>query len=198
MKPGQSYFDLPGLAPLDAVLVAHHYLHSVPSGKSWYFDVDCAVVCYSIPANKNIARFLLGEELTVLELSRLWAPDGHEPNLLTRAISQSLKQLRFAVPELSAVVSYADPNVGHTGGVYRAASWIYTGQTTEPRYYKTASGQTVARRKFHSGNRQLTASEIELAGYTMTSLPGKHRYAHGLTSIARKLLRQRFEGVAHA
>ena len=47
-----------------------HYTHSVPSGKSHYIVtfrnplVYEAVVIWSIPANKNIANFVMGGPLT--------------------------------------------------------------------------------------------------------------------------------------
>lgn len=65
----------------------NHYTRSVPSGKSHYVQFEDAIVVWTIPANKNIAKFILGWPDNVWELSRLWAPDGHAPNLLTRAIS---------------------------------------------------------------------------------------------------------------
>ena len=58
-----------------------HYTRSVPSGKSHYMRFRDALVVWSIPANNNIARFVLGWDGGVVwELSRLWAPDGHEKN----------------------------------------------------------------------------------------------------------------------
>jgi hypothetical protein len=98
-----------------------------------------ALVVWSIPANKNIGRFVLGWDGVVWELSRLWAPNGHEKNLLTRAISAAVKLLaEIEAPD--AVVSYADPNVGHLGGIYRAASWVDHGQSEESRAYRAPDG----------------------------------------------------------
>ena len=80
------------------------------------------------PANKNIANFLLGWPGNVWELARLWAPDGHAKNLLTQAISAAVALIcKLESPD--ALVSYADPNAGHKGGVYRAASWLYSGRS---------------------------------------------------------------------
>lgn len=104
-----------------ATIRRHHYTHSIPSGKSYYVGFKDAIVVWSIPANKNIACFILGWPGNVWELSRLWAPDGHEKNLLTQAISAAVDVIRkLEAPD--ALVSYADPNAGHIGGVYRAAS----------------------------------------------------------------------------
>ena len=170
----------------------HHYLHSVPSGKSHYFRYQDGFIVYSIPANPYIAQFLLGNKGGVWELSRMWAPDDHHPNLLTGLISATISEFRGLEPGVLALVAYADPNVGHEGYVYRAASWCYCGQCQESRCYIAPSGQVVARRRFHSGGNHLRKAEIEALGYTETRLPGKHRYAKGLTRWARKEIERRF------
>ena len=171
-----------------------HYTRSVPSGKSHFMAFRDAIVVWSIPANNNIGRFVLGWDGGVVwELTRLWAPDGHEKNLLTRAISFAVKRL-IEIENPDAVVSYADPNVGHLGGIYRAASWIDHGQSDESRAYRGPSGQVLARRAFHSGRNGLRKAEIAQLGYAELSLPGKHRFVRFLSKRARKAagpLRQR-------
>ena len=163
-----------------------HYTRSVPSGKSHYMRFRDALVVWSIPANNNIARFVLGWDGGVVwELSRLWAPDGHEKNLLTRAISHAVKRL-VELERPDAVVSYADPNVGHLGGMYRAASWVDHGQSDESRAYRSAEGKILARRAFHSGPSTLSKAEIEQLGYAELNLPGKHRFVRFLSRQARR------------
>lgn len=164
-----------------------HYTHSVPSGKSYYVKFGTAIVVWSIPANKNIATFILGFPGNVWELSRLWAPNNHAPNLLTRAISAAVGIIR-KLENPDALVSYADPNVGHSGGVYRAASWIYHGKSEETRTYVDKSGQTFSRRKFHSGGRGMRKAEIEALGYKELKLPGKERFVRPLSKRAKRSL----------
>lgn len=171
------------------LVVAHHYTRGVPSGKSHYVGVDAAVVIWSIPANNNLAKFILRGPGTVWELSRLWAPDGHDRNLLTRAISGAVGWIR-RLENPDALVSYADPNAGHLGGVYRAASWLYHGTSEEVRAWRSPDGTVVARRAFHSGKKFLIKAQIEALGYTQLKLPGKHRFVRPLSRRARKLLRQ--------
>lgn len=161
-----------------------HYAHSLPSGKTYYFCAAGAFFAFSIPANKNISSFLLGEPGKVWELARMWASDSHKPNALTQGLAIAVAGLR-AIEPVEALVSYADPNVGHEGHVYRAASWVYLGRSEEGRYYRDAAGQVVSRRKFHSGARSMTKAEIEALGYAELKLPGKHRFARGLTRKAR-------------
>jgi hypothetical protein len=171
-----------------AVIRAHHYTRSVPSGKSHYLRFGEALVVWSIPANKNIARFVLGWSGNVWELSRLWAPDGHEKNLLTRTISAAVAVIR-RLEKPDALVSYADPNAGHKGGVYRAASWFYHGKSEESRTYRGPDGKTVARRAFHSGKKGMKKAEIEALGFVELKLPGKERFVKPLSRRARKALK---------
>jgi len=175
-------------AAAEAQIRLSHYTHSVPSGKSYYVKCDDALVVWSIPANYNLANFVLGWKGSLWELSRLWAPDGHRPSLLTEAISEALSALRQQ-ERVDAVVSYADPNAGHLGGVYRAASWIYHGQSEESRVYVSKeTGEHVSRRAFHSGNRGMTKAEIEALGYAQVKLPGKQRFVRPVSQRARKKL----------
>lgn len=175
-------------------IIAFHYTHSVPSGKSHYFSVDDAIVVFSIPANQFIGSFLFGKPREVWELSRLWAPDGHSRNLLTRAISQSVAAFRKLEPDAWGMVSYADPNVGHSGFVYRAASWIPCGQVEENRYYRDAAGTVVSRRRFHSGGKSMTKAQIVALGYVETKQPGRWRFVYPLHSTARRELLGHWEG----
>jgi hypothetical protein len=170
-------------------IVEHHYTHSVPSGKSLYFQYGEAIIVFSIPANRNISQWLVGRENAVWELSRLWAPDGHEANLLTKAISAGAAEIKKRVHSIEALISYADPNVGHEGGVYRAASWQFLGQCEEARSYRGPNGEIVSRRAFHSGKHGMTKREIERLGYVELRLPGKLRFARGLTARGRSKIR---------
>ena len=175
-------------ATAKALICARHYTHSFPSGKSEVFEFDDVVVVFSIPANRHISRFLLGKPNVVWELSRLWAEDGHPPNALTQAISRGTGAFRKLYPDVEALVSYADPNVGHTGGVYRAASWTFLGSCEETRAYRGPGGEIVSRRAFHSGKHALRKDEILAKGFVQLKLPGKLRFARGLTHSARKTL----------
>lgn len=171
-----------------ARIVADHYTRSVPSGKSHFVEYESAIVVWSIPANKNCARFLLPkiEAPKVWELSRLWAPDGHERNLLTRAISRATK-LIIGLEDPDLLVSYADPNVGHSGGVYRAASWEFHGQSEETRSYER-DGQRFARRAFHSGRKGKTKAELAAEGFREIKAAGKFRFIKPLSRRARRLI----------
>jgi len=179
------------ISDAQTILKTNHYTHSVPSGKSYYVCHESAILVWSIPANCNLATFILGWPGNVWELSRLWAPDGHKPNLLTQTIKYGVRVL-CALEPVDAVVSYADPNAGHEGGIYRAASWIYHGQSEETRCYRSKGGQIVARRAFHSGSGSgLQKSDIEQRGFIEDRLPGKYRFVRPISRRAKAALSAR-------
>jgi hypothetical protein len=174
-------------------ICTNHYTHSLPSsGDTVFCQCDSAIVLFSQPASPFISNWLLGENNAVWELSRLWAPDGHDSNLLTRAISSAIAQLlamlrRTQTPLPHALISYADPSFNHSGGIYRAASWIYLGQSKETRFYRNPdTGQMSPRRAWHTGSRTWTVDEIAAAGFIECRGQGKHRFAKGLTKQARR------------
>jgi hypothetical protein len=150
-----------------------------------FFEYGGAVVCFAVPRSRNIARWLIGKPNSVLELARLWAPDDHAPNLLTKALSTAIKQLRREHPQCQAIVSYADPNAGHNGTVYRAASWVDLGPIDEAQYYRDGNGKPVSPRAFN-GRIACRKSAIEATGYSEEKAQPKSRFARGLTRSARK------------
>lgn len=179
---------------IKAIIRERHYTRSFPSGKSFCFSYEDAVVVFSIPANYNVARWLGCEKNRVWELTRLWAPDHHRRNLLTQAISYAVGEFH-KLKLADALVSYSDPNAGHTGGVYRAASWIYLGESEEVRAYRDMKGLIISRRKFHSGKQHLKKAEILARGYMEHYLPGKSRFARGLTRDGKRAVKAKFHSI---
>ena len=70
-----------------------------------------------------------------------------DKNCLSYFVSQCLKLL----PQPMAVISYADPNVYHTGYIYQATNWYYTGTSTPKKRYHFEDGSTFdIRRGIHT------------------------------------------------
>lgn len=86
------------------------------------------------------------------ELARLWIEDGVPTNAESWLIAQAVRHIRKTRPEVQTLVSYADPSVGHTGQVYKAANWIADGRTDDERktprfdYADAATGKKYSRR----------------------------------------------------
>ena len=109
-------FAMPdGPAPLsevNAVLAERHYLGPVGRGCGWRDRFGVLVVA------SPTARHVPG---SWLELTR-WCLYG-ERNGGSRQWASVRRWLLSAFPEATTVLSYSDPEQGHTGSLYRACGW---------------------------------------------------------------------------
>lgn len=116
-----------------AVVVKNHYLHRRGPASHCYGLFDdmgamVGVITYGKPASHSLCKGICGpeEEEHVIELTRLWIADITPKNAESFLISRSLKMLP---PHIDIVVSFAEISAGHTGVVYQATNWIYTGMS---------------------------------------------------------------------
>lgn len=79
-------------------------------------------------SNRTVDSIVDGLELDeVLELTRLVCLDRYGKNLESFVISKSFEWMKKYDPKVKVLVSYADPEQAHTGGIYRATNWLYQG-----------------------------------------------------------------------
>jgi hypothetical protein len=97
-----------------AYLDANHYLGRTARGFAW--SDRYGVIVLAPPTSRRLPR-------EWLELSR-WCLTG-EPNAGSRQWAAVARYLRASRPDVSTVVSYSDPSVGHTGALYKACNWIW-------------------------------------------------------------------------
>jgi hypothetical protein len=57
------------------------------------------------------------------ELSRLWIDDKVPKNAETFLIGRAIRQIRREHRNLRTLISFADPEYGHSGVIYRASNW---------------------------------------------------------------------------
>jgi hypothetical protein len=57
------------------------------------------------------------------ELSRLWIKDKVPTNAESFFIGRAIRLLKRERPELRMLISFADPEAGHSGVIYRASNW---------------------------------------------------------------------------
>lgn len=114
-----------------------HYAHTMPTSVMYKFGLYdgekiVGVVTYGRPAAPapSIGMFGREEKHRVIELNRLVVlPEYNGGNYTSYLVGRSLRM----IPPGLGVISYADiGGQGHTGGVYRACNFLYTG-TTKPR-----------------------------------------------------------------
>jgi hypothetical protein len=111
-------------------VVHWHYSRSMPAGKTvkigvWEDGRFIGVVIFSLGSNRHLGReFGLGP-FQCCELTRV-ALDRHQTPV-SRILAIALRMLKRQSPGLKAIVSYADVDRDHHGGIYAAGGWIYLG-----------------------------------------------------------------------
>jgi hypothetical protein len=118
------------------LVVAHHYLHRVPSVSFAFglFDGEVVrgVVTFGSPSSWRISKSVAPDSIrSVLELNRLWIADEAPHGAASWFVSRALKQLPPRVVVAYSELTVQDSRYGtyHDGAVYRALSFHYAGQT---------------------------------------------------------------------
>ena len=119
-----------------------HYAKRMPSISYAYglFDADemVGLVSYGSPASHTLCKGICGAEFKkeVIELNRLVLVNNNR-NEASYLIGQSLKLL----PKPKIIVSYADTAQEHTGYVYQATNFLFTGTTKGRTDQASANGK---------------------------------------------------------
>lgn len=108
-----------------------HYSHSIPAGKMvrvgvWEDDKYVGCVLFSRGANKHIGRPYGLTQYECCELTRVALSKHKTP--VTKIIKIAIILLKKVAPDVKMIVSYADANQGHKGGIYQAGNWYYQGE----------------------------------------------------------------------
>lgn len=112
-------------------LIDKHYSGRNPQIKYAFglyeMGVLVAVCTYGIPASRPLCVGIMGEEYSdrVIELNRLLRIDTCITNM-SEFVGFTLRELK---QYNLLVVSYADTGMNHTGAIYQATNFIYTGIT---------------------------------------------------------------------
>lgn len=172
-----------------------HYSGTMPVGKTvkvgaWENGEFVGVVVFSPGCGKACdgRRYGLAQTLEVAELQRV-ALRAHKTEV-SRIIAIAIRMLRKQSPGIRMLVSFADPSQGHTGGIYKAGGWVYTGKSTNATFYEMVGGRVVHPRTVTSGFGAGTSgmSKHKLTGRKV-EVPGKHRYVLGLDDEMKQRLR---------
>lgn len=163
-----------------------HYSKCVPSGKLvkigvWEEKKFIGVVIFSRGASPFLMSAYGIDQTEGCELTRVALTKHITP--VSRILSIALKFLKRQSIGLRLVVSFADPEQGHVGGIYKATNWVYTG----------TSGKTVE--YFVKGKWRHVRGAYDLVkGENKDKWPtrertGKHRYLYVLDdSLRAKIL----------
>lgn len=129
------------------LIVKYHYSHKwslcqvaygifyITNKQSDFFDAIeeklIGAIVYSQPCGRSAAASIsdLIKVDECMELIRLVILDGQNygKNIESFCISQSLKLLKRDFPYVKAIISYADGEQNHRGGIYQATNFFYQG-----------------------------------------------------------------------
>jgi len=139
-----------------------HYSHAMPAGKLVKFGVwekgpdsspeyptdrFVGTVLFGRGANNHMGEGYGLDATQLCELVRIALTDHQHP--VTEIVAETLRQLHTSNPGLRLVVSFADPDQDHHGGIYQAGNWIYTGMSLPAPEY-VVNGERVHGRTLRS------------------------------------------------
>lgn len=119
------------LGDIKVFVESHHYSHSINGIKVSYcfrlLDGDALIGAAIFGQMSTTAWKRFGEsEGSVIELRRLVCVDQTKRNTESFFIGAMLRWLKKNT-SIAVVVSYADPNAGHVGTIYKASNFTYVG-----------------------------------------------------------------------
>jgi hypothetical protein len=163
-----------------------HYSQTMIVGKAVYVGVweeghFIGCVIFSRGANNHIGRPYHLTQTAVCELTRIALTTHRTP--VSRIGTIAIKLVHALCPGLRLLVSYADPDHGHLGGIYQAMGWIYTGQTvgSDAKYLRMPNGQRLHART--AASRYGTNSAVALG--MRWQWTNKHKYLYPLDGAMR-------------
>ena len=176
------------------LVVANHYLHSLPGGTVLAFGVFLGARLLGAltlgVGPKNGHRLVEGAVPNdVITLSRFWLADELPLNSESRVIAVVLRSLRRH-SSYRLVIAYADPSANHVGTIYMAGGWLYVGLSEATPLYDLGDG--VARHSRTVAHAYGTHSLKHFArhGVDVRVVPqaSKHRYVYPLDPTVRQRL----------
>ena len=170
-----------------------HYSKSVPVPPLvkvgvWESEIYIGCVLFSRGATQNLVKPYGLKQTEGCELTRIALKSHAAP--VSRIMSLAIKFLKKSNPKLRLIVSFADPNQGHYGGIYQATNWIYTGKTPPSVEYLDYRGN-----RWHG--RQVSKAGVKVQFGSARKTPkiadcekiycdGKHRYLYPLDKSIKK------------
>jgi hypothetical protein len=162
----------------DAALMAvsrWHYSKCLPTARSvkfgvWEQEKFIGVVIFGDGVSPSLGTGYGLEQREVSELTRVALGD-HQATV-SKILSVTVRFLRKENPGLKLLVSYADPDRSHHGGIYQASNWIYQGQR--------AIVQTWFRGKWRNDTTVQRAVSGQRDKFMHRKTQGKHKYVLAL------------------
>lgn len=173
-----------------------HYSHSMPVSKLvkvgvWESDKFIGCVIFGGGTSKNFGSAYGLQSKGICELTRVALNEHKTP--VSRIVSIAVKLLKKQSPGLRLIVSFADPQEGHNGGIYQAMNWVYVGnQILDKRagrsYFKNGrkyGWRTVSAHLMKYPDLPQSVEGAIALGFAPTELVFKHKYLMPLDDAMR-------------
>lgn len=174
-----------------------HYSKCMPGGKRvqmgvWVGEKFSGTIIYGYGIQQFLGKRFGLVMSECVELCRVALEPNHAYPT-SQVVARSIKLLKAQSPGLRLIVSYADIDENHHGGIYQAMNWIYMGMTQlnggTPKF--SVNGKVLHGRQVHSlwgkGSQQLEwlrKNKDPNAEKVFTK--GKHKYLYPLDRAMRK------------
>jgi len=176
------------------LIVPNHYLHSLPGGTK---------LSLGIFLNARLLGGLtfgvgpyLGYKIVndarpddVVTLTRLWLSDELPANSESKILGIALRSLKRDT-SLKFVLAYSDPSAGHSGTIYQATNWLYTGLSSATPLYDIGDGILHHSRSLAHSLGSHSIRYLMSQGIDVKTVPqsAKHRYVYFLDPSWRSRL----------
>ena len=177
-----------------------HYSRTMPTGKLikfgvWEHDLCVGVIVYGRGATPHLAGSFGVDQTEIAECVRIAMLDGHDTPV-SQALMATVRVLRRTQPDIRVLVSFADIEQDHHGGVYQAANWVYTGTTGEQRFIRVNGRvyhpRSLGARYGKGGQSIVWLREHVDPNAEPVPVAGKHRYVWPMDrSMRRRVERTR-------
>lgn len=164
-----------------------HYSKSMPAGKTvkvgvWENGKFIGCVIFSRGATKDLGKPYGCTQLQSCELTRVALKSHSAP--VTRIVAIAIKMLKTLAPRLQLIISFADPEHGHHGGIYQGGNWLYAGTTI------AADEYLVHGRRMHGRSmRALYGTHMGKSFIKIIKGSSKHRYLMPLDDEMRQRIK---------
>ncbi len=169
-----------------------HYSKTMPKSKlarlgAWEDEEFIGAVIFGVGATGDLVKRYGLQKNEGCELVRVALTDHVSP--VSRIVAVALRFLKTAMPGLRMVVSYADPEHGHHGGIYQAGNWVYDGKSASAEEY-IVRGKRWQGRAFRTGKpSHMTSKQWAFAldpNARVVMGSSKYRYLYPLDDAMRK------------
>ena len=143
----------------------------------WEDSRFIGVLIFSRGASSNLLKPYGLNQDQGCELTRVALTNHATP--VSRIMAIAFKFLKKNSPKLKMIVSFADPQYGHHGGIYQATNWIYSGDTASSKEYWHKGKRLHSRQVSEKGwNIQQGAKRktVKPSQCEVIKTKGKHRY----------------------